>query len=60
VEKISASLEKLEINGNTAMIVRKGNKFLGILAFKVTPRENAKKIIENLKKNRNITDNYAN
>lgn len=69
--ELSASLENLETNGNTAMIVSKGNRFLGVIALMDTPRENAKEVIENLKKigikrmimltgdNQRVADNVA-
>lgn len=48
-EELTSSLEELEMNGNTAMIVRKGNTYLGIIAVMDTPRKNAKEVITNLK-----------
>lgn len=49
-EELTAALDNLEASGNTAMIVRKGNSFLGIIALMDTPRKNAKDVVESLKK----------
>ncbi|MDC3412480.1 heavy metal translocating P-type ATPase [Terrihalobacillus insolitus] len=48
-EELANTLDRLETSGNTAMIVRKGSTFLGIIALMDTPRQGAKNVIARLK-----------
>ncbi|MDC3416762.1 heavy metal translocating P-type ATPase [Aquibacillus salsiterrae] len=48
-EEIVSTVNQLEHDGNTTMIVRKGDTFLGTIALMDTPREEAKSIITRLK-----------
>lgn len=47
--KLVSDLEKVESGGNTAMVIRKGNTFLGIIGLMDTPKEEAKSVITRLK-----------
>lgn len=46
---LDADLNKLEQEGNTAMIIRKGNEFLGLIGLMDTPKHDAKEAISKLK-----------
>ncbi|MBY3621057.1 heavy metal translocating P-type ATPase [Acinetobacter sp. CUI P1] len=46
---LEASLKKLEQAGNTAMIIRKGNDFLGLIGLMDTPKGEAAEVISRLK-----------
>jgi Zn2+/Cd2+-exporting ATPase len=48
-ESLQASVEKLKTDGRTTMIVRQGDKFLGVLGLMDTPREAAKDVIRRLR-----------
>lgn len=48
-EDLATSLNKLESGGNTAMIIKKGKDFLGILGLMDTPKKEAKGVITRLK-----------
>jgi Cd2+/Zn2+-exporting ATPase len=45
-----AKVKSLEAAGNTTMLVRKNNEYIGVLALMDTPREEAKSTLEQLKK----------
>lgn len=47
--QLDADLKKLEQEGNTAMIIRKGNQFLGLIGLMDTPKRDAKEVISKLK-----------
>lgn len=47
--ELLTKLEETESGGNTAMIIRKGNTFLGIIGLMDTPKEEAKSVIQRLK-----------
>lgn len=47
---LRATVEKLEQQGRTTMIVRRGNNYLGVLGLMDTPREAAKTMIADLRK----------
>ncbi|UZH54153.1 heavy metal translocating P-type ATPase [Salinimicrobium tongyeongense] len=47
---LSAKLKEVESGGNTAMILRKGSSFLGIIGLMDTPKDEAKSVIKRLKK----------
>lgn len=48
-EALAKKLEELENGGNTAMIIRKGSNFLGIIGLMDTPKEEAKEVVQRLK-----------
>lgn len=48
-DKLIADLNKLEENGNTTMIVRRGETFLGLIGLMDTPKQEAKEVIAKLK-----------
>lgn len=48
-EELSTNLKKIEDKGNTAMIVKYGKDFLGIIGLMDTPKEEAKEVIARLK-----------
>ncbi|GGH20493.1 heavy metal translocating P-type ATPase [Paenibacillus segetis] len=47
--EIETDLQKLEQEGNTVMIIRKGNEFLGLIGLMDTPKTDAKEVISKLK-----------
>lgn len=47
--ELATNLEKVESDGNTAMIIRIGNTFLGIIGLMDTPKEEAKNVVQRLK-----------
>ena len=47
--ELATKLEETEFGGNTAMIIRKGNTFLGIIGLMDTPKEEAKEVVQRLK-----------
>lgn len=47
--QLDTDLNKLEQGGNTAMIIRKGNEFLGLIGLMDTPKTDAKEVIAKLK-----------
>ncbi len=47
---LRAKVESLETGGRTTMIVRHGDRYLGVLGLMDTPRESAKKMIAQLRK----------
>lgn len=47
--QLDTDLKKLEQEGNTAMIIRKGNEFLGLIGLMDTPKRDAKEVISKLK-----------
>ncbi|MEW2059058.1 heavy metal translocating P-type ATPase (plasmid) [Niallia taxi] len=49
-DDLSNSLNELESNGNTAMIVKKEEMFLGIIGLMDTPKEEAESVIKSLRK----------
>lgn len=49
VEDVRQNADKLEASGYTAMIVRRGDRFLGILGVMDTPRAEAKQTLSDLK-----------
>lgn len=48
-DKLIAGLNKLEENGNTTMIVRRGETYLGLIGLMDTPKKEAKEVIAKLK-----------
>ncbi|MCH1638860.1 heavy metal translocating P-type ATPase [Paenibacillus barengoltzii] len=48
-DELVANLKKLEEGGNTSMIVKKGNSFLGIIGLMDIPKKEAKHVISRLK-----------
>lgn len=48
-EDIEKKVEDLEKEGKTTMIVRKGDRYLGVLGLIDTPREDAKEVIQKLR-----------
>ena len=49
-DALRATVEKLEQQGRTTMIARRGNNYLGVLGLMDTPREAAKTMIADLRK----------
>lgn len=49
-DALRATVENLEQQGRTTMIVRRGNNYLGVLGLMDTPREAAKTMIADLRK----------
>ncbi len=50
LQDLAEKVQSLEEAGNTTMIVRKDNDYIGIIALMDTPREDAKPTLEKLKK----------
>jgi Cd2+/Zn2+-exporting ATPase len=48
-DDLRSSVEQLEIDGRTTMIVRRGEQYLGFIGLMDTPREAAKVMISNLR-----------
>ncbi len=48
-DSIRKVVESLEENGRTTMIIRRGDRFLGVIGLMDTPREAAKRTIETLR-----------
>lgn len=48
-DAVRQKADELEVNGHTAMIVRQGNSFLGILGVMDTPRKEARQTLSELK-----------
>lgn len=48
-EDFVKQVHQLEAEGNTTMVVREGEKYIGMIAVMDTPREEAKKALEELK-----------
>lgn len=48
-EELRQHIEELEANGRTTMIVREGDRYLGVLGLMDTPRESAKAMIKELR-----------
>jgi Cd2+/Zn2+-exporting ATPase len=48
-EAVRQTVERLEIEGRTTMIVRKGDRYLGVVGLMDTPREAAKETIARLR-----------
>tara|TARA_R110002096_G_scaffold428258_2_gene639701 strand:- start:6047 stop:8107 length:2061 start_codon:yes stop_codon:yes gene_type:complete len=48
-DAIRQTVEKLETEGRTTMIVRRGNRYLGVLGLMDTPRKSARGMIERLR-----------
>lgn len=49
-EELVNDVRKLEGEGNTTMVVRKNDQYIGVIAVMDTPREEAKQALEQLKK----------
>lgn len=49
-EKISEKVKTLEAEGNTTMLIRRNDEYVGIIALMDTPRAEAKSTLEQLKK----------
>lgn len=49
-EKLLSEVKELERKGNTTMLVRRGNNYLGLIALMDTPRSEAKETLQELKK----------
>jgi len=49
-DDLRSRVKDLSANGRTTMIVRAGNRYLGVIGLMDTPRETAKTVIENLRK----------
>lgn len=49
-EEIREKVKSLESDGNTTMVVRQNDKYMGIIALMDTPRKEAKNTLEQLKK----------
>lgn len=45
---VAAAVEKLQVEGRTVMVVRRGTTFLGVLGVMDTPRESAREVIARL------------
>lgn len=45
---VAAAVEKLQLEGRTVMVVRRGTTFLGVLGVMDTPRESAREVIARL------------
>ena len=48
-DDLRSRVKDLSANGRTTMIVRAGNRYLGVIGLMDTPRETAKTVIENLR-----------
>jgi Cd2+/Zn2+-exporting ATPase len=48
-DELKQRVEKLESEGKTTMLVRSGDRYLGILGLMDTPREDAKEVIQKLR-----------
>src|SRR5690606_26577832 len=48
-DEISTKVKELEGGGNTTMLIRKNNEYIGIIALMDTPRETAKETLKKLK-----------
>lgn len=48
-ETLRKSVEDLEANGRTTMVVRKGNRYLGVLGLMDTPRRAAREMVQQLR-----------
>ncbi len=48
-DALRASVEKLKADGRTTMIVRRGDRYLGVLGLMDTPRDAAKKVVTRLR-----------
>lgn len=48
-DEISTKVKELEGGGNTTMLIRKNNEYIGIIALMDTPREAAKETLKKLK-----------
>lgn len=47
---VRSIIESLEQNGRTTMVVRRGDRYLGVIGLMDTPREASKRMIEKLRK----------
>lgn len=47
--EVKSSVKKLEETGNTTMVVRRNNEYIGIIAVMDTPRKEAKEALQRLK-----------
>ena len=48
-DALRTSIEKLKADGRTTMIVRRGDRYLGVLGLMDTPRDAAKKVVARLR-----------